>query len=233
LKAFLRSSGVQNALASVLSVWLRLCYATIRWEREGEHHARQVWSGDTGAILCLWHCFVPVGPFSWPQGPDRQDMRVLISRSADGELIALTMQKMGLPSIRGSSKKGSAPGKNKHGEQAFRDMIKWVRGGGGIAITPDGPRGPALVMQPGAVTLAKVTGAPVLLLGLACKPCLRARSWDRTVVPLPFSRGVLVWDEPVYAGREDDVDEKVADWTARMNAMTRRAEALLDAPRGE
>ena len=137
----LRSAGVQNALASVLSVWLRLCYATIRWEREGEHHARQVWAGDTGAILCLWHCFVPVGPFSWPQGPDRQDMRVLISRSADGELIALTMQKMGLPSIRGSSKKGSAPGKNKHGEQAFRDMIKWVRGGGGIAITPDGPRG--------------------------------------------------------------------------------------------
>jgi hypothetical protein len=88
-------------------------------------------------------------------------------------------------------------------------------------------------MQPGAATLAKVTGAPVLILGLACRPCLRARSWDRTVVPLPFSRGALVWDEPVYARRDDDVDVLVADWTARLNAATARAEALLDGPGGE
>lgn len=233
MKAFLRSAAVQNALAAVFAGWLRFCYATIRWRVEGEANARAVWAGGEGAILCFWHAFIAIGPYSWPQGAGRQDMRALISRSADGEFIALTMEKIGFPAIRGSSRKGAAPGKNKHGEQAFRDMIKWVKGGGGVAITPDGPRGPAEVMQAGAVTLAKVTGAPVLILGLASRPCVRAGSWDRTLIPLPFSRGVLVWDEPARAGREDDVDALVADWTGRLNAVTRRAEALLDATGGE
>jgi lysophospholipid acyltransferase (LPLAT)-like uncharacterized protein len=160
-------------------------------------------------------------------------MRALISRSADGEFIALTMQQIGFPAIRGSSKKGSDPGKNKHGEQAFRDMIKWVKAGNGIAITPDGPRGPAEVMQSGTPTLARVTGAPVLFVGLASKPCIRIGSWDRTLIPLPFSRGVMVWDGPAYAGREDDLEALNVEWAARLSAVTRRAEALLDATGGE
>ncbi len=233
MKAFLRSDAVQGLLSSLFAAWLRLCYATMRWRVEGEEHARAVWSADTGVILALWHAYVPCGPYSWPQGPGRQDMRILISRSADGELIALTMLKLGFGAIRGSSQKGNAPAKNKNGEQAFRDMIKWVKGGGGMAITPDGPRGPAEVMQPGLPTLARITGAPVLILGMALKPAWRAGSWDRTVVPMPFSRGVVVWSEAVYAGRDEDPAALAADWTARMNAANRRAEALLDGPGAE
>lgn len=233
MKAFFRSAAVQGFLASVFAGWLRLCYATLRWEREGQEKAQGVWAAGGGAILCFWHARIPLGPQSWPQGPDKQDMRALISRSADGEFIALTVQKIGFPAIRGSSKKDSDPGKNKHGEQAFRDMIKWVRGGNGIAITPDGPRGPAEVMQLGTPTLARMTGAPVLFVGLASKPCIRIGSWDRTVIPLPFSKGAMVWDGPVYAGRDDDLEALNAEWAARLSAVTRRAEAMLDAPGGE
>jgi lysophospholipid acyltransferase (LPLAT)-like uncharacterized protein len=234
LKAFFRSAAVQNSLAFVFANWLRLCYATLRWTREGQDRAEQVWAMPTGAILCFWHARIPLAPQSWPQGPDRQDMRALISRSADGEFIALTVQQIGFPAIRGSSKKASDPGKNKHGEQAFRDMIKWVKGEkGGIAITPDGPRGPAEVMQAGTPTLARVTGAPVIFVGLASKPCIRIGSWDRTLIPLPFSRGAMVWDGPHFAGRDDDLDQLAIDWAARLTAVTQRAEALLDAPVGE
>lgn len=233
MKALFRSAAVQGALAFVFAGWLRLCYATLRWTREGQERAQGVWAGGGGAILCFWHARIPLGPQSWPQGPDKQDMRALISRSADGEFIALTVQQIGFPAIRGSSKKGSDPGKNKHGEQAFRDMIKWVKAGNGIAITPDGPRGPAEVMQPGTPTLARVTGAPVLLVGLASTPCIRIGSWDRTLIPLPFSRGAMVWDGPVYAGRDDDPEALTVEWAARLSAATRRAEALVDGPRGE
>jgi len=233
VKAFFRSAAVQGFLAAVFAGWLRLCYATLRWEREGQEKAEAVWAAGGGAILCFWHARIPLGPQSWPQGPERQDMRALISRSADGEFIALTVQKIGFPAIRGSSKKGSDPGKNKHGEQAFRDMIKWVKGGGGVAITPDGPRGPAEVMQAGTPTLARVTGAPVLFVGLASKPCLRIGSWDRTVIPLPFSRGAMVWDGPVSAGRDDDLEALTVEWAERLSAVTRRAEAMLDGPGGE
>ncbi len=233
MKAFFRSAAVQHALAFLFATWLRLCYATLRWTREGQQQARDVWASGGGAILCFWHARIPLAPQSWPQGPDKQDMRALISRSADGEFIALTVQQIGFPAIRGSSKKGSAPGKNKHGEQAFRDMIKWVKGGGGIAITPDGPRGPAEVMQLGTPTLARVTGAPVIFVGLASKPCVRIGSWDRTLIPLPFSKGAMVWDGPHYAGRDDDLEALARDWAARLTAVTERAEALLDGRGGE
>lgn len=229
MKALFRSAFVQHSLAGLFAAWLSFCYATIRWTHEGEEKARTVWAGDGGAILCFWHAVIPLGPKCWPQGPDKQDMRALISRSADGEFIALTVQKIGFPAIRGSSKKAADPGKNKHGEQAFRDMIKWVKGGGGIAITPDGPRGPAEVMQAGTPTLARITGAPVIFCGLASKPCVRIGSWDRTLIPLPFSRGAMVWDGPFHAGRADDLEALALDWAARLTAVSRRAEALVDA----
>lgn len=230
MKRFFRSVFVQELLSSIFAGWLKLCYLTLRWERVDQERAQGVWASEGGAILCLWHALIPLATQAWPQGPERQDMRALISRSADGEFIAMVMRKIGFPSIRGSSKKASDPGKNKHGEQAFRDMIKWVKGGGGVAITPDGPRGPAEVMQPGAPTLARMTGAPVLLVGVASKPCLRIGSWDRTVIPLPFSRGAMVWDGPLYASRDDDLEALARDWAARLSAVTRRAEAMLDKP---
>ncbi len=233
MKAFFRSAAVQNVLAFVFANWLRLCYATLRWTREGQDRVQGVWAAGGGAILCFWHARIPLAPQSWPQGPDKQDMRALISRSADGEFIALTVQQIGFPAIRGSSKKASDPGKNKHGEQAFRDMIKWVKAGNGIAITPDGPRGPAEVMQSGTPTLARVTGAPVLFVGLASKPSLRIGSSDRTLIPLPFSKGAMVWDGPVYAARDDDLEALNVEWAERLTAVTRRAEALLDPVAGE
>ncbi|MDH4385446.1 MAG: lysophospholipid acyltransferase family protein [Caulobacter sp.] len=244
MKALFRSPAVQQLLAAIFAGWLKLCFATLSWTREGQDRAEGVWAawragceaGDGspaaggGAILCLWHGRIPLSAVSWPQGPERHDMRALISRSADGEFIALAMQAIGFPAIRGSSKKASDPSKNKHGEQAFRDMIRWVREGGGMAITPDGPRGPHEVMQAGTPALARVTGAPVLLVGLACRPAIRLGSWDRAMIPLPFGRAAMVWDGPFTASRSDDVEALAADWGSRLSVVTRRAEAMLADP---
>lgn len=233
MKAFFRSASVQQSLAVLFAAWLKFCYATTRWTREGQSVAEAVWAADSGAILCFWHAQVPLAPHCWPQVPHRQDMRALISQSADGEFIALTVEKIGFPAIRGSSKKLSDPSKNKNGEQAVRDMARWVRGGGGVAITPDGPRGPAEVLQGGALALARITGAPAIFCGLATRPCLRAGSWDRTVIPLPFARGAIVWDRPALVARGDDIEALVPDWAARLTAVQRRAEALVDAAGAE
>lgn len=223
----LRIAWVTRTLAAVFAAYLRLVFATIRWTREGQERAEEVWRAGGGAILCFWHARIPLGPPSWPQGPQRQEIRALISLSADGEFIARAVAHIGFPAIRGSSKKRRDPAKNKGGEQAFRDMLRWVKGGGAVAITPDGPRGPAEGMEKGTPVLAQITGAPVLLVGLASTPCLRLGTWDRTVVPLPFSRGAMVWDGPLHAPRGADAEALAADWAARLSAVTRRAEALL------
>jgi lysophospholipid acyltransferase (LPLAT)-like uncharacterized protein len=233
VKAFFRSPLIQHTLATLFAGWLWLCYATLRWTRERQDVVEGVWAMDSGLILCFWHARIPLSPPTWPRAPKQQDMRALISRSADGEFIALTVQKIGFPAIRGSSKKASDPTKNKHGEQALRDMVKWVRAGNGVAITPDGPRGPAEVMQGGTPSLARMTGAPVIFVGLASRPSIRIGSWDRTLIPLPFSRGGMVWDGPYYATRDDDLDALAVDWAAKLTAVTRRAEALVDARDGE
>ncbi|PXA81808.1 hypothetical protein DMC25_20430 [Caulobacter sp. D4A] len=227
----LRSPLVIKILSSIFAGYTRLVFATLRLTVEGQDKAEGVWAEGrtkgTGAILCLWHSRIPLSPLSWPQSPARQDMRALISLSNDGEFIARTMDKLGFPAIRGSSAKKSDLGKNKHGEQAFRDMIKWVKDGGGMAITPDGPRGPAEHMEKGTPTLARFTGAPVLFVGLAAKPCLRLGSWDQTMVPLPFAKAAMVWDGPTGAGRGDDPEALVAEWEARLSAVTRRAEEIV------
>ncbi|OJU11920.1 MAG: hypothetical protein BGN86_13775 [Caulobacterales bacterium 68-7] len=227
-KKIARASAVQSALATVFALYMRFVFATLRWTREGEAAAEEVWAGEGGAILCLWHARIPLSPNAWPNdGVKKQPMRALISLSADGEFIAQAMEKLGFPAIRGSSKKASDPGKNKGGEVAFREMIVWVKNGGAVAITPDGPRGPANVMQPGTVGVARMTGVPALMCGIASKPCIRLGTWDQTVIPLPFGRAAMVWDGPLRANRDDDPEALVADWTARLSAVTARAEALV------
>lgn len=227
----LRSPFVIWLLSSLFAGYSKLVYTTLRMTEEGREQAEAVWAQGretgVGAILCFWHSRIPMSPLSWPQDPARQDMRALISRSNDGEFIARTVEKLGFPAIRGSSAKKTDLAKNKNGEQAFRDMVQWVRGGGGIAITPDGPRGPAEHMEKGTPSLARITGAPVIFVGLAAKPCLRLGSWDQTVIPLPFAKAAMVWDGPTSAGRADDVDQLVESWAARLSAVTRRAEHLV------
>lgn len=229
----LRSPFVIWLLSSIFAGYSKLVFRTLRMTEEGRERAEAVWAQGretgVGAILCFWHSRIPMSPLSWPQDLSRrQDMRALISRSNDGEFIARTVEKLGFPAIRGSSAKKTDLAKNKHGEQAFRDMVKWVKDGGGIAITPDGPRGPAEHMEKGTPSLARVTGAPVIFVGLAAKPCLRLGSWDQTMIPLPFAKAAMVWDGPTGAGRGDDPDQLVEDWAARLSAVTRRAEALVE-----
>jgi len=222
----LRSPLIQAVLAWVLAAWLKLCLSTIRWRQENIEAAEQVWASGGGAIVCFWHSRIALAPACWPL--DRaQPPRALISLSADGEFIARAVARLGFPAIRGSSSKKSAPDKAKGGAAAFRDVLRWIRGGGGVAITPDGPRGPAESMAEGALVLARASGAPVLLVGIACRPAVRLGGWDRSVLPLPFGRGAIVWDGPLVWTDEATVEAARAEWAARITAATTRAEALL------
>jgi lysophospholipid acyltransferase (LPLAT)-like uncharacterized protein len=229
MKALFRSPGVQAALAILFAGYLKFALATIRWRQDRRSEAETVWDAGGGVLVCFWHSRIALSPACWPL--DRaQAPRALISLSPDGQFIAGAVQRLGFPAIRGSSAKKSDPAKAKGGAGAFRDVLRWVAKGGGVAITPDGPRGPSERMAEGTPLLAKASGAPILLVGLASRPCLHLKSWDRAVVPLPFAKGAIVWARLETVGR--DVDEAGlkalnADWSARLSALTRQAEAML------
>ena len=224
MKAFFRSTGVQGVLTAILVAYLRLTYRTLRWTRENESLAEAVWDAGGPVVVCFWHSRILISPPCWPLGR-AQEPRALISLSKDGEFIARAVDKIGFPAIRGSSTKKSAPDKAKGGMDAIRDGLKWLKGGGGIAITPDGPRGPAEVMQAGAPVLAQMTGAPVLFMGLACEPAITLGGWDKGKVPLPFARAAVVWGR-TDAPRATPGQELADAWSVQLSDLTRRAEFL-------
>lgn len=219
----LRNPVVQSVLAWTLAQWMRFCFATIRWTHENEAAAEEVWRQGGGVLCAFWHSRIALSPACWPL--DRaQPAKALISLSADGQFIAKAVARQGFPAIRGSSANKEKTDRAKGGTQALRDGLRQLKVGG-LAITPDGPRGPARTMAEGLPLMAKLSKAPVLFIGLSCKPAIRLNSWDRALLPLPFGKGAIVWDWTDYPeGREPAA--VTADWTARLNAVEARADAL-------
>lgn len=228
IKSLGRHPAVIRFGAALLSGYLKFVHLTQRRTFEGLEHAQGVWADrSTGCLVLFWHETIPIAPPAWPRWDKTkaQEIHALISRSADGEFIATVMGALGFPAIRGSRQRQNSVG-DKGGAEALRHIIKWAKAGGAVAVTPDGPKGPARVMGEGPVTAARLSGVPVLLLAVASNPCIRIRSWDRTILPLPFSRAAAVYCPPVKVGRDDDLSATARDWTNQLNAATARAEAL-------
>lgn len=219
----LRNPLIQSTLAWSLAQWMRFCFSTTRWTSENQELAEEVWSNGGGALCAFWHSRIALSPACWPL--DRaQPAKALISLSADGEFIAKAVARLGFPAVRGSSANKDKAQKAKGGSQALRDGLKQLKLGA-LAITPDGPRGPAGVMAEGLPLLSKLSGAPVLFIGLSIAPAIRLKSWDRAVLPLPFGKGAIVWDRCDYP-KDVEMADIIADWTGRLNSVEARADAL-------
>jgi lysophospholipid acyltransferase (LPLAT)-like uncharacterized protein len=167
-------------------------------------------------IFCFWHrCTLPAG---WYFRKFR--CSILISRSFDGELIAQTLGLLGYSSVRGSSSRGGAAGL-----MAMRDV---VARGEPVVFTADGPRGPIYQTKIGPVKLAAMTGEPIGCFYLLPKRAWALQSWDRFLVPLPFSRVVVSWARAVSAPVADAdaaaLESKVVELNDALERARGRAE---------
>jgi lysophospholipid acyltransferase (LPLAT)-like uncharacterized protein len=233
LKAFLRSDGVQAFLGWLLGTYLRITLRTVRWRHENVACVEPVLADDAkGAIALFWHGRIPLCLSTAPQWW-RKRTKALISPSADGEFIARALAMSGFPAIRVSSAKPGDTAKMRQAVAAIREATGWVAGGGALVVTPDGPRGPNEVIAEGSLQIAKRSGQPVFLMGIAAAPAAQmASTWDKVMWAAPFGRGVVVWDGPLLVPADADaaaIAALVTDWSARLSAATRRAEALVRA----
>ena len=233
MKTLLRSNAFQGVLGWAAWLYLELVIRTIRWTRIGEEPGGAldgVLAGPGGMIGCFWHGAIALSITAKVAVIKRKTTRILISLSPDAEFIARSMVHHDMPPIRGSSTKKSAKDKAKGGAAAFREALDLVANGGILVVTPDGPRGPAQQMAAGTVRMARRTGAPVFLLGLAAKPVLRLDTWDHTRLPGLFGKGCIIWDGPYFCPRDasdEDMERLSVEWGAALTAACDRAEAVV------
>jgi hypothetical protein len=184
-------------LAAALAV--RALGLTLSVRAEGVDALRPLWSAGRPLIYGVWHGRILIVPWlnaRFRRTHGARQVRVLASRSRDGELVARFVRRFGLDVVRGSSSRGGAA--------ALRELARALRAGDDVAVVPDGPRGPSCRAQAGIVSLAATTGAPIVPLGVAARPARRLASWDRFMVPAPFARCAVVFGPLVDVGRHDD-----------------------------
>ena len=184
---------------------VRTVSATLRYEwtdRSGYFE-----DGSAGpAIYCVWHnrlalCLIEY--YGYPKKRNQTPgMAAMVSASKDGGFLASILECFGVQPVRGSS--------SRRGPQALLELTGWAERGYDLAITPDGPRGPRYVVQPGIIALAQITGLPIIPASQNLGWKIQAKSWDRFQIPLPFSRCEMLFGQPVRVPRRASDAEREA-----------------------
>lgn len=205
-------------LSSLAALMVRALGAAVRVDVIGDSAIEALRARAAPFLFLVWH-----GRILLPIHHHRdQGVAAMVSLSRDGDLTAAVLHKLGYRSVRGSSSRG--------GNKAYHGMLEAVRGGCAGAIIPDGPRGPARVLKPGALYLAQQAGVPIIPLSAAARPARRLQSWDRFLLPFPFARGVIVYGEPIEVPRDlpaHQIEQKRRDLERTLCDLEQQADAAV------
>jgi lysophospholipid acyltransferase (LPLAT)-like uncharacterized protein len=224
-KARVRKSGVivphkakwhQHLGAFLMFVLLRTVMATVRCRLAGRSEFLAP-NAPGPVIVCFWHnrlasCIKVYERYRKPHASGK-GMAALISASRDGTFLTSILGWFGVQAVRGST--------SRRGPQALLELTTWAERGYDLTITPDGPRGPCYQVQEGVMSLARVTGLPVMPIAFNVRWKFSVKSWDRFQVPLPFARCEVV------VGRIMRVPGEATD--AEREALRQQLEAELRA----
>jgi hypothetical protein len=207
------------AIAAIGYPLIALLGLTLRLRVEGREHLDVVTASGQPFILSVWHGRIL--PLTWFFR--RRGLVVITSQNFDGEWIARIIARFGYGTARGST--------SRNARAALHQMVREIRAGRSTAFTLDGPRGPALEAKPGALWLASATGALLLPAHAEAERYWALKSWDRTQIPMPFSRVAVVIGAPLPVPRrlsDDDMEDQRRTLESALEALRRRACALAN-----
>ncbi len=168
------------------SLIIRLLISTIRIIERPDNYPEKLIRQGENIIFAYWHAFMLVPAYT----ARNLGIKVMVSQHTDGEYITRVIERLGFTTVRGSTTRG--------GVKALLKMIKDSKEGTAIAITPDGPRGPRLTIQPGIIYLSQKTGFPIIPTSLGLTSYWELPSWDKFRIPKPFSKAALIYGEPIH-----------------------------------
>ncbi len=184
---------------------------TVRVRTTGNEHTDAIAAQGKVPIIAAWHDNIFLGVYYL------RNRRVagLASLSFDGEYIARLVQRLGFGVVRGSSSRGGAA--------ALIEMARVMRDGFEMCLTVDGPRGPRHIAKFGAISLAKRSGNPIVPFAIRPDRFITLRSWDRMLIPIPFTSAEAVFGEPIYVAADGDADDDRARFAELQSALDRMA----------
>lgn len=196
-KKILRSDAVLNLVGLAIAGYVWIVQRSSRWQVINSELPLQMLRDEKPFILAFWHGRLLMIP---PFVRRKSAINVLISQHRDGEIIARSLKHWDLKTVRGSTGKSAL--------QAMKQMLRCLKGGQVAVFTPDGPGGPRMRAQKGIARLASMSGLPVIPITYSMKRGKFLQSWDRFLVAAPFSRGVVVWGDPIYIEKKADETEQ-------------------------
>ena len=221
-KWLVRHPRLKDGFARFVGFYLALVYRTTRWDFVGLENLAPTTTENTAGLVCFWHERLPMMSMLAIEAQRlgaHMKTYVLVSGHNDGRFIGQAVGRFNLGTVIGSSSKGGAT--------SLRNMLLLLRDGSNIAITPDGPRGPAKVAAAGVAQLAAATGAPIYAASAQCRFHMRMPSWDAMILPfpIPFSRGVIVV-EPAFTVPRANWAEHLPIVVDALNAASAKADRL-------
>ena len=211
----MKSQLLSRLLPPVAALFIRVLHATLRVRHVHAERILQLNRHAGSYIFAFWHGHILVMIYALFRHP----LLVMISRHRDGEIIAATMERFGVTAARGSTSRG--------GGEALRQMVRGAREGYVLVITPDGPRGPRRIAQPGVVRAAQLAGIPIIPAAVVGKRRKILSSWDRFEIPLPFSRTLYLYGEPIEVPRslsEEELERTRKEVELRITALADEGE---------
>lgn len=194
-------------LARAGRVFVRMLGATWRIRVTNDESFKKLREAGKPIVFVLWHGqMLPLLYQHRGEG-----IVVLISEHGDGELIARIATSLGFGTVRGSTSRGAA--------RALLGLVRVLNEGRDLAITPDGPRGPAKSFAPGPLIVAQRTGAPIIAAAVSASSAWRLKSWDRFMIPRPFARVSFAYSDPVYIDASDARDATMPEAIERVRKM--------------
>ncbi|MBO6544687.1 MAG: lysophospholipid acyltransferase family protein [Alphaproteobacteria bacterium] len=229
-KKFVKSSFFQGFVAQAIASYVRLVHLTCRFNQQRSDIPERFWSADETFLCATWHGQNVILPPFWHNW---RTLKVLVSKHGDGEIVARLVHNLGLSTIRGSGapKEQLHKSKEKGGAAALRAMVRALQSDASVGLTADMPPGPARVAGLGIVMAARLSGRPIVPVATTTRGrIVLGNTWDRFMIPLPFTRGAVVWGEPIYIPR--DLDEQgLEEWRVKvenaLNQTTAEADALV------
>jgi lysophospholipid acyltransferase (LPLAT)-like uncharacterized protein len=215
IKRLWRMNWVQEAVSFLLVAYIRLVRVTNKFTVEPADADRLV-EAHTPLIVAMWHGQHFMMTFAWHRSIAR--VAALISRHGDAGISAAAHRRLGVEAIRGSGGRADRM-RDKGGVAALRGMLRALESGASVVITADVPKR-ARVAGEGIVTLARLSGRPILPTAVVTSRRHDFNSWDRGSIGMPFGRGVIMYGEPIHVPADADA--------AAMEKARKAVEAALD-----